>query len=91
MPISEIKNLVDVLKSTQDTAGKCQHDNTQTENQKVKEKKMMKLSVRDIQNTVKQPNVYVVWISEVEKKKNKVEALFEDIIVIINLFIYPGR
>lgn len=52
---------------------------------------MMKLSVRDIQNTVKQPNVYVVWISEVEKKKNKVEALFEDIIVIINLFIYPGR
>ena len=52
---------------------------------------MMKLSVRDIQNTVKQPNVYVVWISEVEKKKNKVEALFEDTVVIINLFIYPGR
>ena len=42
------KNLVDELKSTQDTAGKCQQDNTQTENQREKEKKMMKLSVRDI-------------------------------------------
>ena len=65
---------MDELKSAQDTAGKCQPDNAQTENQRAKEKKMMKLSVRDI-----------------EKKKNKVEALFEDIIVIINLCIYPGR
>ena len=39
---------MDELKTTQDAAGKCQQDNTQTENQREKEKKMMKLSVRDI-------------------------------------------
>lgn len=41
----------------------------------------MKQSVRDMQDTVKQSNVYVVRISEGEKKENKAEALFEDLIV----------
>lgn len=41
---------------------------------------MIKQSIRDMWDIVKESDVRVIWISE-EEKENKAEALFEEIMV----------